>query len=536
VKQIAQTIESQDPSFSKLPKAHQELVWSLTNSVVCLLSILAEAQDEIVEAISKLPNLINFLFGLLSFDFTPSELEIEVLSCLIALSEDNKPLAQQIVDNEYQLKALFQAKDSAEVKAVSACGVLHNLFAAMQWYDHNTPIEDGSDAMLIPVLVQFMDVPKSNGTNGHSHRSSPDQILRLAVEVTASIATCLQEALEHGARHEAEFQGFDDDGAERKHEIKDEDDGIMELEGEDDEIDGDEQSMDSEGIDADMDIFIGDGPDEEINPAEELTLDRLVRIAAPKLLRLALTEDPIQLYALSALNNIAWTVSSIDFSTGHLESLQKYWSSFSRRIWKECISPVLASNTSDIDLASSVTSLAWAVARSVQGDIGPQSDEHRKFMAIYEASKTLKTSEQEDGSKKGSEDRDDAFQGLGVKAIGVLGRLALNPAPIELNREIGVFLITVLAGLPDNTPAADAVESMNQIFDIYADKSFAFDEAVFWADGFYKHLEEILPKARKMAKGIDKRKFGELRARADEAVLNLGRFLKYKRTERNGGG
>jgi hypothetical protein len=155
-------------------------------------------------------------------------------------------------------------------------------------------------------------------------------------------------------------------------------------------------------------------------------------------------------------------------------------------------------------------------------------------MALYQASKCLDTPEEQNGSKKGSEEQIDAFQGLGVKAIGVLGRLALDPAPVELNREIGVFLLTVLAALPD-TPAADAVEAMNQIFDIYADKSFAFDEAVFWADGFYKHLEEIIPKAKKMAKGIDKRKFAELRARADEAVLNLGRFLRYKRMEKRGG-
>jgi len=42
----------------------------------------------------------------------------------------------------------------------------------------------------------------------------------------------------------------------------------------------------------------------------------------------------------------------------------------------------------------------------------------------------------------------------------------------------------------------------------------------------------VVPKARKLAKSVDKRKFGELRARIDEAVLNTVRFLKYKKTER----
>lgn len=500
-----------------------------------------------MKAISKLPTIITFLFGLLSFDLTPAELEINALSCLIALTEDNKPLVQQIVDNNHLLKGLIQVKDSAESKAVPACGVLHNVFTTMQWYNHNTPMEGASDAMLIPVLVQSIEMPKRNSANGHSAHSSPDQILQLALEITASIATSLQEALEHGNRHEEEFQGFDDDSLEirdgMKHddddEVKDED-GDVEIKDKDEDMEADNRSMNSEDIDADMEVVTGDDPGEDDSPAEEVTLDRLIRSAAPKLLELAhlspsLEDQNIQSYALSALNNIAWTVSSIDFSTGHLDSLQKFWSSLAQRIWKEIVSPVLASNTADIELASSVTSLSWAVARSVQGVIKIQPEEQRKFMALYQASKSLNGPGEQNDSKKAPEELSDAFQGLGVKAIGVLGRLALHPAPVELNREIGIFLLTVLAGLPD-TYAADAVEAMNQLFDIYADKSFAFDEAVFWAEGFYKHLEEILPKAKNMAKGIDKRKFGELRARADEAVLNLGRFLKYKRNERNGGG
>jgi hypothetical protein len=545
LKQIVQTIESQDPSFTKLPKTQQQLAWNITSSIVSLLSILAEAQDEIVEAITKLPSLVTFLFGLLSFDSTPPEIDIDALSCLIALTEDNEPLVQQIVNNEHWLKGLIQVKDSAEPKAVPACGVLHNVFTTMRWYDHNTPISGASDAMLIPILVQSMDIPKSNGINVHNEHSNPDQILQLALEITASIATSLQEAIEHGSKREEEFQGFDDDSIGAKDEdddvdVKDEDqDDDVEIKDEDDDMEEDDQSMKSEEIDADMDLVLGDGPDEDDEPAEEVTLERLVRSVAPKLLLLARplisSEDhSIQSYALSALNNIAWTVSSIDFSTGHLDSLQKFWTSLTQRIWKEIISPVLATNTANIELASSVTSLSWAVARSVQGTIKIQAEEQRKFMALYQASKCLDTPEEQNSSKKGSEEQIDAFQGLGVKAIGVLGRLALDPAPVELNREIGVFLLTVLAALPD-TPAADAVEAMNQIFDIYADKSFAFDEAVFWADGFYKHLEEIIPKAKKMAKGIDKRKFGELRGRADEAVLNLGRFLRYKRMEKRGG-
>lgn len=433
---------------------------------------------------------------------------------------------------------LVLIKDSRGFLAVAACGVLHNIFTSLQWFDHNTPKEGASDSMLIPILVSSIEeASQQNGINGHGE-FSPDEILQLALEITASIATGLQEALEHGSKFEKTFEGFED-----KDEIKVDDDEKMD----DDEDLGDNQEqeededaeMNDDEIQEDMALVLGDGPDDDDDsPLEEQTLDRLVRDAAPRVLILALPsktnspeQEAVQLLALATLNNISWTVSSIDFSTGQLKGLQSFWSSLAERIWHEVICPVLASNTADIELASSITSLAWAICRSLPGAIQPKSGEQRKFMALYQASKNIPGPET--NLIKGRTDEDvDSFQGLGVKSIGVLGRLALHPASVDLNREIGVFLITVLAGIPE-TPAADAVEALNQIFDIYADKIYAYDGAVFWANGFYEHLEGILPKAKKLAKGIDKRKFGELRARADEAVLNLGRFLKYKRTEKN---
>tara|TARA_R110002060_G_scaffold15552_2_gene21684 strand:- start:86 stop:1723 length:1638 start_codon:yes stop_codon:yes gene_type:complete len=526
--QIVQTIESQDVPLAKLPAAQQQILWSLTSSIISLVASLAEAQEEIAEAISNNATIITFLFGLLAFS-TPSHIQNEVLACLTILTEDNHLLDQQIVEGDW-LKGLLRIKDAETIDSVAACGVLHNVFVTMKWFDHNTPVEGASDATLIPTLVKYMEHsrPQKNGTNGHSQTSSPDQVLQLALEITASIATSLQEALEHGSKNEAEFEGFEEsvNGDIEDLDIKD----IDEDEEFKDEGSGDEMNQDE--IDAEMEMVLGDDSDEEESSGEEATLGLLVRLVAPQLLSLARptqdTNDPVQEHALSALNNISWTISSIDFSTGHLRSLQKSWAITTQNIWNEIISPVLASNTADIELASSITSLAWAVARSVKGSIKIKPEEQRKFMALYQASKSLNGAS--DGQTK-AEDETDAFQGLGVKCIGVLGSLAMDPAPVELNREIGIFLLTTLSALPD-VPAADTVEALNQLFDIYADKSYSFDEPVFWGDNFSKHLEDIQPKAKKLAKSIDKRKFGELRARADEAILNLGRFLVYKRKER----
>lgn len=530
--EIIETVESKENPIAKLPKAQQSLLWSLSTSVAGLISSLGEAQEEILDAISGIPAILNFLFGLLNAASVPGELFTEALSCIASLTEDNKILTQQIVEREAWLKGLMQLREHGGPRAVAACAVLHNIFTALEWFDHNTPMDGASDAMLIPTLVQCMSQVQGEDSlsNGSSHLN-PDQILQTALEITASIATSLQEALEHGANHEKEFEGFDDkaEKSEKEDEVMaddiNDDASGGEDEEEDDEEEGEEEEdeMTMEEIEADMERVIGDGSDDE-DDGEDIqpTLNALIRIATPFILDLTKSSsEKIRTSAISALNNIAWSISSIDFSTAS-SRLIKMWKPLAQQIWSEAITPVLASNTADIDLASSITSLAWAVARSVQGQLEIGNDEQKKFMALYLASKSLPPPTDSDAA--------DAFQGLGVKCIGVLGRLALDPAPVALNREIGVFLLTVLAGLPE-TPVADAVQALDEIFDIYADKSYACDET-FWSDGFYKHLEELKVKVSKAAKGVDKRKETELRSRADEAALNLQRFLSYKKKEK----
>lgn len=519
-----------------MPKVQQDFVWNLTGSVIGIISSLAEAQTEIHEAISKIQLVPNFLFGLLSLESTPPGLFHATLACLTTLTEDNEQIANQIVGHETWFKGLTQLREVGGSKAVAACGILHNIFSTVRWYDHNTPTEGSSDAALVLTLAEYLHQAQTGKIQSNGSASTdPDQVLHLALEITASIATTLQEALEHASRNEKEFEGFGDDPEGLDDEMVEQDgsDSDDQAAAEDGSLD-DNGEMDEDAMDADMELVSGadlkdDNEPEEIQP----TLDALVRTAVPVILPFVSSgNEAVRSSALSSLNNIAWTVSSIEFEASN-PSLFNLWTITAQKLWSEVVSPVLASNTADIELASSVTSIAWALARSLKGKLTLQGDESKKFMSLYQASKNLNVeNESVDGNAKSSDATSaDPFQGLGVKCIGVLGRLALDPAPIPLNREIGIFLLTVLSSLPD-TPPADAVEALNQFFDIYADKEFTCDKAVFWADSFYKHLENITPNARKMAKSIDKRRQTELRVRADEAVLNLTRFLAYKKKER----
>ena len=64
-------------------------------------------------------------------------------------------------------------------------------------------------------------------------------------------------------------------------------------------------------------------------------------------------------------------------------------------------------------------------------------------------------------------------------------------------KELGVFLITAVSSLP-NTPNEAAIEALNAIYDVYADKEFDYDQPVFVDCGFLAHLKSCSPKVRTM--------------------------------------
>ena len=450
------------------------------------------------------------------------------------LLEDNEELARQVVDDaEGFLNYLNQIKQQPDLKGVTGCQVIHNLCSSMKWYDHNTPSKVASIASLLPTLAKAIDqsMQKNPSTkNGESKHLDPVQTVELALVVIASIATGLHEGLEHArkpgnVKKEEEFTGFDNSelangDVEPKEEDKDEEDAmdVEELETGNGEMDEDEMLADMEGVTA-------DGPDHE-DTTGSATLELLIRKSTPSVINIIRQNNEHKIQALSTLNNITWAISVIDFTDEHLHDTFELWTKLGQQIWNEIVSPVFASNEADLELASLITSIAWAVARCVKGGIKIQSDEPRKFMALHRESKELLGEDKKEAAGDGDE-----FSTLAVKCIGVLGSLALHPAPIELNKEIAGFLLNVLGELPI-TPAAEAVEALDQIFVIWADHAYAFDDAVFWALNLPKHLEDIQPKLKQTAKGIDKRKHPELRERVDEIALNLRRFLAYKRKER----
>lgn len=481
------------------------------------MRLLAESRGEVVEAISELVTIPNFLFGLTSLITVPNRVQIEVLLCTISLTEDNYAITRKIAETDSWLKTLYKLKDSNQLDAVYACAVLHNIFSSMRWSEYDTPEDDMTDATLIPILTRFIEKSASDETNDRNHLKF-DQALQIALDVIASIASSFQEAIEHASPSKKDFASLNGNNLPNN-------DIEMETENVSEE-------MNEEVSDADMEILASyEHVEQEESSSTEITLDRLVRDATPKILRMynfTKYSDCINEHILAALNNIAWIISNIDDCTTHLAALQKTWDCLAQEIWDHTVSPALDFCTTDAEIPSLITSLAWAIARRLKGAIKLKENEVQKFMALYQASRDLKqTPSKHSKDLKGV---DDPFQSLEVKCIGVLGNLARVPVAIEQNRQIGRFLITILSS--SDVPQENVVESLNQIFDIYADSCYSFDGLVFWGDNLYTSLEGVQSKIRQMVKTIDKRKFAELRIRADEALLNLGRFLAYKRKEK----
>ncbi|TLD21254.1 hypothetical protein PspLS_08982 [Pyricularia sp. CBS 133598] len=533
---VLEALKSSSPGFSKLPKAQQGFIWSIADAISILIGELGQAQEEVLKAVTANASIARFLFGITSHSSTTAEVLSSALACLMTLSEDNRAFCEMILNDQetFCYRNLKKLSESGGLKGALSCGVLHNLFSALEWHDHSPGLESACDAILVPLLSRQISSARLDVEDANW------DVLQTTLEVLASIATNLQTTLEKGNKAEDEWQG-----------IKDDDDQVMDLDDdvddtvEDDDMNGDDHSdeeddgaaggdddseMDDEELMADMEKVTGaDHEPEEPARLDDLpTLSNFLEAAVPSLIRITSSSPAseealaIQGVALSVLNNLAWTVSSLDFSNGDNSTVRKVWYPVGCAIWEKTVVHVLSNDTADVELAALVTSLAWAISRTLGGKTPVHGDEHLKFISLYKAAKNM---------PEHAQAMEDPFQGLGVKCIGVLGQLARDPCPVGVNREIGIFLITIISAATE-VPTADVVEALDQFYDIYGDESLACDNEVFWKDKFLEHLEGAVLKIKSMVKSIDKRKQSELRLRAEEAVTNMPRFIAYKKKHR----
>ncbi|OMJ27795.1 putative ARM-like repeat-containing protein [Smittium culicis] len=158
---------------------------------------------------------------------------------------------------------------------------------------------------------------------------------------------------------------------------------------------------------------------------------------------------------------------------------------------------------------------------------------------------------------------------LKTAIVGLVGKLGqIRPGFIQVNLAVGQFLINhvvlpslehsqqqqhigssknsvdslgkllniansiVSGGVKQVHYLMPSLQALDDIFDIYGDKSYDYDEPVFKSHNLLSVLETgVLPKLKLAVKGIDKRKNKSLRVQGDLTVVNLAEFIKYKKSE-----
>ncbi|KAL8276569.1 hypothetical protein RQP46_011059 [Phenoliferia psychrophenolica] len=127
-----------------------------------------------------------------------------------------------------------------------------------------------------------------------------------------------------------------------------------------------------------------------------------------------------------------------------------------------------------------------------------------------------------------------AAESIRVRVCGCLGWLGRrSTVSASENETIGRFLLSLLPSGKAASPLAPTPEvllqAIDSLIDLYSDEDSPVDVPVFRNLGFLERLDDAVPGVRAATKRIDKKKFPELRARADGALENLVAFVQYRR-------
>lgn len=222
---------------------------------------------------------------------------------------------------------------------------------------------------------------------------------------------------------------------------------------------------------------------------------------------------------LIALNNLTWLVNLSPV-------MPASWFERSGMIWDGALT-ALAHN--DVLLQKNCLSTMWAIAKAWGPETSNKVNEEliNKLVSLaHEARSAV------DSAANLDEDSLDWY----VALVGFLGTVApvANSSPIT--SAIGQFLLelvfwTTLTPSADPAVAEVFVEGLNMIYDTFSDKAFPYDLNVFVQQKYLEKLVEMEPQVRHAYKLIDRNKLPLAKDRAQEAFLNLGRFIQYKRKE-----
>ncbi|KAF3158141.1 hypothetical protein TWF225_008890 [Orbilia oligospora] len=543
-----------------LSPSDQTLLWDYTSSVLSLLTKLSETTKEILDRVSNEDVLLlaSALLGLKIGGHkisVPENVQIAAVILLDRVTDQNSIAYDLLVKDPGfvgNLMRIYTAKvEDAPLKIAATCSTLHNVISqSLALADDLAEDNKIADARLIAPLTAIIQAILSK----QSPSQEEQQALFLSLETLSDVADCTVETFGHNApgntngiqrktpgdrsSPHSDLDMEDDDLLEGEDEDEDEDDEENEEDFQEDDDDDDENASDEElpdDLGADMAMVTGEegttARASKKKPFDSPELEFLLVATIPAVLPIATStsssepERNIKLTTISLLSAIARAFALLCSKTHKCkftlsQSLQQSYLPSTHEIWNILITPILCSNSADLKLAEKITELASHIT-AFTPSVSVSNNQHKSFLALYNATASIP---------------------LKVLCVKVLSNLARCQGTdrIEVNKELGTFFMTTVNKLPfygdaepADLPAPEVIiECLNAVYDVYDDVDNDYDEEVFVKLGFLKYLKSFVGRLRAMAKKVDRRTRFELRESADEALINLTEFIKYKTAER----
>lgn len=230
----------------------------------------------------------------------------------------------------------------------------------------------------------------------------------------------------------------------------------------------------------------------------------------------------LTLKLLVAFNNMSWLFLSC--STIPVE-----WFNKIPDLWLEI---ELSSQSDDLEIQKTTLSIMWAITKVVGPEIREKISLENVKALLLKSTNIISASTSEE------DDQHVTFEFL-LSAVGFLGSIAQVLANVDITGEVAEFLFSLILHFIEeknnfkNTKAMEIpVECLNLLYDIFGDAEYSYDEPIFVGRNYIERLEQLEPEIKSFYKKIDKKRSTELKLRAEEAWMNLPRFIEYKKSER----
>ncbi|KAI7868433.1 armadillo-type protein [Spinellus fusiger] len=550
---ISQTIDlvlRNAPVENEEDKDRRRTVWDLAENFIYILWNISEASDKFIKAINRL-NVISFLISFLSAaDQCPMRVVVAAGQCLTTLTDENKDIYIEFQNHPEYMTTLtgiltkFTRPEETLVR-VLACAVLMNVQEVMRmsnaWDDEQDPLIELNKAML-PVLVFSLDyniqvaaeqsIVAFNSTNVHKHEET-GEITPVPKQAITAEEKYIQSVEEHLATLQlslellADICTQDDSGEDG---WEDADETMQGEEGEEPEAIEEEETEDilkevaaiGEGSSAAADdALLRSNP--VIHAFTYQILPHLVRLSTPTCLSFSATSvaptisqglSVTHLRALECLNNFFLAMNEVPskfWFKEHVTDAQQAWT-WLLKLLNDMVSQEGNSQEAMVDTIEAIIGCLWSLARGL-GDATPLQPSDNEMLCRIGTVVPVNS--------------------VRVKVVGCLGAIAIRQGNIEFNKNIAIYIIDIIRNIPTGKTSPEvAVEALNFMYDVYSDCAFDYDGPIFVQGNMIRELEVIVPAYRSMVKAVDRRKNFDLRSRADEALVNLVAFIKYKKNER----